>query len=205
MIFLKEYVIISLVPALLFLFVDKCNKSKKSVTTFFVVHLVCGIIAFNAGMFNEAGSFLYIMSKKQTDFYNVIAATNAGSAIYIAPITDAFHLLVHYPQAFALTYFRPTFFDANGLLLLTAALENLLYIFLFLLAIFSWKKPTKETSIWLMAALSFVLIIALIVGNTVPVLGAVVRYRIVALPFFCILAYVSISVKKIPKLRRFLN
>lgn len=205
MIFLKEYVIISLVPALLFLAIDKLNCSKKSMISFLAVHLICGLIAFNAGVFNEAGSFLYIMSKKQTDFYNVVATTNAGSAIYIAPITDTWHLLLHYPQAFVLTYFRPSLLDANGLLLLTTAFENLIYLLLFITATFSWRKPTKPQSIWVLAALSFVLIIALIVGNTVPVLGAVVRYRIVALPFFSILAYTFISEKKIPKLARFLQ
>jgi hypothetical protein len=73
--------------------------------------------------------------------------------------------------------------EANGAVAQLSAVENSFYGLIFLLALWSIGKRVKVSDMW-WASLSVILFSALIIGNSVPVLGAVVRYKIAALPFF---------------------
>jgi hypothetical protein len=194
----KEYVLISLLPALLFLFITKITSGRYLIVKFFVVHLLCFIAAQHAHYFFKGGDFLYVLHKKQIDFYNVARLTDAGSTVEIPPVTGTLSFLKGYPKAFVLTYFRPAPWEAKNWTYLIFAFENLIYVLVLLWTIIRFSKPPKEQlRIWL-AVLSFVLVLASILGNCVPILGAMIRYRIAALPFLMVLCIALVKPQHLP-------
>jgi hypothetical protein len=194
----KEYVLISLLPALLFLFIAKLTGNQYLLVKFLVVHVLSFMAAQHAHHFFRGGDFLYVLHKKQIDFYNVAQLTNAGSAIEIPPVTGTLSFFENYPGAFILTYLRPFLWEAKNWTYMVFALENLMYTLVFIWTIARFSKPPKEQfAIWL-ALLSFVLVLASILGNCVPILGAMIRYRIPALPFLMVLCIASVKPQHLP-------
>jgi hypothetical protein len=69
--------------------------------------------------------------------------------------------------------------------MLLAAVENLLFILL-LVAMIVWLRPSalRHPVVWL--SLCFAAVILMLTGLVTPVVGAIVRYKVPALPFlFC--------------------
>lgn len=203
--YLKMYVIVSMLPALIFLLIALMFRKVKLIYLFIIVHVLCFIVAQNAHHFFSGGDFLYVLHKRQTDFYNVAYLTKAGSVIDIPPIGTASQFLLHYPQAFFLTYFRPLPFEVSSLPGFFFGFENLLYLMFFCVTLFSFKrKISKEEGLLVFFMISFLLVFASILGNCVPILGAVLRYKVVALPFLLIVLAMLIDRERLPSMiRRF--
>ncbi len=115
-------------------------------------------------------------------------------------------ILKNIPQALVNTLFRPTIFESKNYLSLFAAIENLLLMALLLVTSLYFKKPLPDERAIFIFCLSFVFILFSIAGLTTPVLGALVRYKIPALPYLVILLLVLIDTDKLkqrfPKLKQ---
>lgn len=94
-------------------------------------------------------------------------------------------LLIHSPEAFLNTVFRPLIGESFALLYLLAGLENLLLMALFVLALVSAisKKHRSLFSLFYLALLFFIVVAAIIIGISTPNFGTLIRYRIIFLPF----------------------
>jgi hypothetical protein len=179
---LKEYVLLCTFPALFFLAFHKWYK-RRPLVLFLIVHAGFAWFATHPFGWYKAGDLVYVLGKKRADFYQVSQAAQAGSTIELPPLTSSLDLLVNFPSAFSVTYFRPYFFECSSPMMWISAFENCAYLLGFLLLIFTFRKHKQNGPIFLAAA-SIVVCSAVIIGNSVPVLGAVVRYKIAALPFF---------------------
>ncbi|WP_306642110.1 hypothetical protein [Sanyastnella coralliicola] len=191
--YIKPYVVISLLPALLAYMIVK-QSNWKPLIVFPAVLLASYVLASSAHLFFPAGNLQYILSKKQTDFYNVAAMNDAGSVVDISPVQESsLGFLLDAPERIWLACFRPLPPDYEGLFYLVPVGESLLALGLSLLmlivlvkgrlSIGSYELRTPESSFtWLVV--SFVLTLAVIIGSCVPVLGAIVRYKI---PFLLLL------------------
>jgi len=204
--YLKMYVIVSMLPAFLFLMVARSLKTISPLLIFLAVHILCFVLAQNAHHFFTGGDFLYVLHKRQTDFYNVAYLSQAGSVIDIPPIGTVWQFILHFPQAFFLTYFRPMPFEVLTVPGICFGFENLIYFIIFVMTWVKRKKSfTNNEWIILLFLMSFVLVFASILGNCVPILGAILRYKIVALPFLLIVLAMIIDKNKLPlKLRKIL-
>ena len=133
----------------------------------------------------------------------------AGSSIKPSLLKPTYgSVLINTPAAFIITAFRPYLFEMKNPLMLLAAAENTFLILFILICLFFYTSPLHYKSLiafsLLIAALLFVL-----TGLTTPILGAVVRYRVPALPFFLI-AFLFILDKekllaKLPFLKKILG
>jgi hypothetical protein len=184
--FLKEYVLIALFSGLFFLTICRMLKWRYVLPVFLVSHVVMGLLALNAALFYPPGDLLYVLQKKQTDFYNVAAEKGAGSLVDIPPVGGTADFIRQAPSALYRAYFRPDLREIDSSLQAVSAAENLLLIAAVILAIFTFRKVHRERFAVVLFCFSFVVILGLIIGNTVPVLGAVVRYKMPALPFLFI-------------------
>ena len=196
LVYLKIYVIISMIPSILFLLWSKKTGNKFLIPSFVAIHIVCFLVAQNAEYFFSGGDFLHILERKQTDFYNVARDFDAKSTLHIPAITNSVSYFMHYPEALFLALFRPHLGEVKSTFYLLFALENLGYMLLLVMTFLRFKLPGKENRAIVLALLSFVLILGGIIGSTVPVLGAVVRYRIVILPFYVLL--LAFCIKPMP-------
>ncbi len=193
MVFLKEYVLMSLLPALISILIAAIFSYRYVVLIFLSVHVACFVLAMNASFFFKGGDFLYVLQKKQTDFYNVTQLVNAQSGIDKIDIQDHLHLVLGYPQALANTYLRPHLLEIKTPFYVPVAVENLFFLILLILPFFKFQRLQKSQLILFLFCLSFVLVIGGIIGYTVPILGAVIRYKIIALPFLAILCTMLIK------------
>lgn len=199
MVYIKEYVLISMIPAMFFLLTIGITGKRFLIVKFIVVHALLFIAAENAHLFFTGGDFIYVLHKKQVDFYNVALLTDAGSVIDLAPVSDPLSFMLNYPAAFANTFFRPFLWEAKNFLYLGFSIENTVYLLITLLCLIYFKIPDKKQHIVLAAMISFVLVFSSIIGSCVPILGALVRYRIVALPVLMVVLVSCINIEKLRK------
>lgn len=184
----KPYTIISFAPAMVGLIVCLWF-NRRPILTYLLVMVTSYFVAVNASTVYPPGDLLYILNKKQTDFYNVAHLNDAGSTVTISPVSsNAFSFLMSVPERLALTYLRPYPNEAQGWLQYAATLENVLFVMV-LIAVFRLtagmvseqrRRYLTLFGAWVVFALWF----GAIAGSTVPVLGAIVRYKLPVLFIF---------------------
>ncbi|MBL0049366.1 MAG: hypothetical protein IPP32_14870 [Bacteroidetes bacterium] len=150
---------------------------------------------------------LQIGKNDSTRYRFLMHLDSSGSKINIPKLAPNIgSILKNIPVALANTFFRPTVFESKNYLSLFASLENLLILALFVISIFYFKKPSaQELEVFIFCS-SFVFILFSIIGLTTPVLGALVRYKIPALPYLFMLFRMCIDsdklIKQFPILRK---
>jgi hypothetical protein len=108
------------------------------------------------------------------------------------------------PHALYITLLGPLL-HGRGALGLAAALENLALLLALAVLLrhpLPWRRVDADV---LLAVLSFVVLMALVIGWTTPVMGAMVRYRTPLLPFLFVAALLVCDHRKLlarwPKLK----
>ncbi len=88
------------------------------------------------------------------------------------------------PIAYSIIKARPYIWESSDLLIILAALENILIFLAFAIGFryLKWDRMAKNKNL-LLFCLCFVLSVFILIGLTSPVLGAIVRYKAAALPF----------------------
>lgn len=217
--FSKFYICLAIFPSLLFIIWINKNRSKLFLK-FAIVILVIAAIGINIESFTSIQSPLVTLSQKQYEFNqlaygNLTDANNqpilaAKSLITINKLEPTLYsFLKNSPQALVNTTLRPYPWELKSPLMLMAGLENAIII-VFTIFCFLFIKPLSKIS-WeyVLFCLSFVVIQFLIIGETTPILGAIARYKTIALPFLVIGLLFIIDkeqlLKKIPFLKKILN
>jgi hypothetical protein len=132
----------------------------------------------------------------------------SGSRIELPLLYPSYtSILKNAPQSFINTAFRPYIFEAKNPMMFLSAIENLFVLFFILLCISFPSKKIPNTH-WIYFCTSIVVMLFVLIGLTTPILGAVVRYKIPALPFFLILFLLILDkdkiLKKLPFLKKFI-
>lgn len=126
--------------------------------------------------------------------------TDAGSAIDL-PRLDGSLLAIFklIPMGFCNALFRPHLFEFHNIMTFAAALENL-FIAVFIILGLIFANYSRKYPPQLYFSLSFSLILLVIIGVTTPVLGALVRYKLPALPFIAAIFITTFDTKKYRKI-----
>ena len=148
---------------------------------------------------------------KSTDtstFWNAANIEPARSAYYMPHLNYSFSSFVLYtPQALFNVLLRPYIWEAENLYQKICSIENLFYIFFFLFCLFLGNYKNCNWSVFWFG-LIFSLNLFLLIGFTTPVAGALVRYKVPAIPFLLLSATAILDVekaKKIPVLKWFIR
>ncbi|OLY91961.1 hypothetical protein SAMN05444008_106264 [Cnuella takakiae] len=142
--------------------------------------LVLALLFFIVPRFIPALNFPELLADRQVAFLNKHGASRIDMAV-LEPTAAAY--LQQLPRALAIGLFRPFPSDSYNWGTALAAMEGLLLVAATLWAAACMRKRVSQTpTIWFIAIL--VLLIALIIGYTIPFLGAVVRYRSIVLPLY---------------------
>ena len=129
---------------------------------FLGVHAFVFILLMFSSMLYSSGSLLYVIGKKRTDFYNTARMAGAGSTIELPPANSPVEAVIHFPEAFAVTYLRPGLLEIRNVFFGAHAVENTVYLFLMLMALFFFKKPSMQLRAWCLVAVSFAISLALL-------------------------------------------
>jgi hypothetical protein len=87
------------------------------------------------------------------------------------------------PRSIFSVFTQPTLFKIKNVLQLLPWLENMWLLLILVLAILFFDKKNLQQKQVVLFALFFALIQFAVIGLTTPVIGAMVRYKVVALPF----------------------
>ena len=109
-----------------------------------------------------------------------------GSSVQVRPLESSFtSFLQNAPGAFSLSILRPYPSDVHHLLSLAAALE-INFLILFFLAFLVWRIKGPGFTPFLLFCLFFSFALLMMIGYSVNILGAIVRYRSVILPMLVV-------------------
>ncbi|MCK4661547.1 MAG: hypothetical protein KAT68_01675 [Bacteroidales bacterium] len=193
----KFYILIAVLPGIISYIWVSATK-KKAVLKFLIVHCLFIFFAFNSHYIIKTYNFPEILSKKQQDFNNMVdSLQTVGSVIKIPNLEPEFKSFVkNSPIAFFNTLFRPHIFEAYSLVTLLAAIENMIIIIFIIFTFFFIKKNISDKPL-LYLIVSYSIILFILCGLTTPVMGALVRYKVPALPFLFIILLFILDIDKL--------
>lgn len=197
---LRNFVFICLIPALLsWLIAEKFPKY--AFISFLSVYTFITILFFSSGYISPRANLPQYVSSKQSSFIEVGKA--GASTINIKPLYPSFKSFVsNAPQALNHALIRPYITEVDSFVYLPFAIEILIIEILFILFLFfRQKKRTVHPLIYF--CIFFTLTMFLVTGYTVPIIGAIVRYRSIYLIFLLlpVLAYLDWNKIKAYKFR----
>lgn len=208
--FIKFYVLLALLPCLIGYFVCLKFQIKHPLIVYCSVVMVFTILAFNSKEIPPHFDFVETLITKQKNFIRLAEVTEPGSRFQLTKLEPTFLGVVRaVPEAIVNCFIRPLITKGNQFIFLPSIIENTFLVALLFLSMFSGLKQKEKLSIetknmfWF--SVFFTIILFTIIGLTTPVSGALVRYKIPALPFLgiAILTFLNINYisEKIPFLK----
>jgi hypothetical protein len=186
--YIKFYVLIAFVPAIAcYMLVAKTKW--KSIIVYPAVLLTFGLLALNAKHIPPHIDMVKILERKQQDFKRLAEWQNAGSEFELTDIDQSIMGIIKViPEGLLNCFVRPLPHNAKSVLYYPAILENLLVLLLLSILIYTSIKKNispsnAEAKNFILLCFVFTLLLFTIIGITTPVAGALVRYKVPALPF----------------------
>ncbi len=207
--YLKVYVLLCLLPALMLYLLSR-DRRPQWVAFWAVMIYGAGILlAMNFQKLAPGFDILWLLAQKQKDFIGLAQATASGSFVMpplLEPRIESF--ILNIPYALYITFFGPMI-HFSGVLGLLSAIENALIIAMVVL-LFLYSRPWRSLDRLLIIGLvAYVVLLALIIGWTTPVMGAIVRYRTPLLPFLLIIGLLMFDhqrfIARWPGMKRFIS
>lgn len=181
---IKSYVFMLLIPILfahfLYARIKKYNALVYYLTSYGVWIGLGLIIAY----LKPSYSFVYLIYAKNIDFINMLSVHGSGSTFSIPVLENSFWSIVnHSPEALFNALTRPWIWEANIWPKQLAASENiiLMVVAIFFLLTMKWKSIKTNNFFWL--SIFFAVSLLILSGLVTPNMGALVRYKSLALPF----------------------
>lgn len=179
---LRNFVIIPIIPAVVAFILSSKIRRFRPVVVFSAVYFLFIVLFFSARFIHPRLNFPEEVVVRQEAFLKL----GGGSAVDVNRLEPTlWSFLENLPQAFSLAAIRPHPGDVHHLLSLAAAAEINFIILLVLVAIIFWRRPIKLNP-FILFCLFLSLSVLLMIGYTVNVLGAIVRYRSIALTLLLI-------------------
>ena len=180
---IRNFVALSLLPISIAFY--WCNKTKIHAFVANILAISVFVVGFFlSSLFLKSLNLPAKMAERQAAFFSLVG----GSYMYTPKLNDSLSSYVQVlPYAVNHTFIRPYITESKTPLLLFAALETLFVLLIIGLALVQIKKlKTIASHPFLMLLVSLALTNYLMIGYTVPFVGAIVRYRV----FFevCLLA-----------------
>jgi hypothetical protein len=181
---LRDFIFIAILPAILAWVIAHKRKSFH-LLTFVVIYSVGLIIFFNINYFFPGINLPQIVVQRQADFENLPKPKSYLPVDTLYPTFKSF--LQNTPQALNHSLMRPYFSESRiSIFIFPFAAEIFLYELLFLLFIFFRKSAGNVPDFknpFILFILFFSISVLIVIGYTIPVIGAIVRYRSIYLPF----------------------
>lgn len=191
--FLKFYVLLSLLPALCAYIWCVRTGGRRSLLKFLLTYAGFIALGLNSDLFYRDFRILEVLWVKQRDFIGMASAANSGSLVHVNELEpNVGSFLREAPHALYMTFLSPLTAWSNGALGILSALENILLLLLAGMAL-RWRRAWSGVDKPLLyLCLGYCTLLALVIGWTTPVIGALVRYRVPLLPVL-LLAFMCIA------------
>lgn len=192
---LRNFFILALVPAVI-AWILASKLRYKPVMVYSAVYLAAALVFFTAKYIHPKLDFAEAVVLKQKEFLSL----GGGSAVAVNELQPTVvSFILNAPQAFALSTIRPFPSDVHHLLSLAAAVEINALILVFFVFLF-WRKNGTALTPFLLFCLFFSFSLLMMIGYSVNILGAIVRYRCFVFPFLVVPMMAKIDWNKISSL-----
>lgn len=189
---LKFYIVFALTIPLLGYIINYYLKIRYPILVYLGLTLCFVVLFFNS-------SLLSILVLKQHDFLTLVSNTNAGSYFEIPQLESNFKsVLSAVPNGILNTFIRPLPQKGMSVMVFPAIIENgiillgLIFSFPIMLKFKNWSRHNNV----LLFIAFYTLLLFAVIGITTPVAGALVRYKVAALPFLAIFIFYFFEQKK---------
>ncbi len=181
----KLYVLLIIFPGIVAWYWSRNEETKRKIIFKFTLsYTIYFILAFNIGSIADKYDVTDMIYYKQKNFYVIAEASKANSVIPISPVeASAWSIIKNSPEAAFRVLFRPTLTEAKSALILLAAVENIFILLIILLCLLSFKKSEIFRHPVFYFSIIFVVLMFTLIGLITPIMGAMVRYKVPALPF----------------------
>jgi hypothetical protein len=143
-----------------------------------------------------------MLIEKRNEFVELALKENAGSyfdAQLLEPsVTNLIKLI---PEAFVSSVLRPFVWDGGKAFQKIFAVENLFFLLLLVVSLRYFKFPKEEKLLLCLCFLFFALANYITIGITVPVMGAIVHYRVIATPFLLLAILMAVDLGEIKHMK----
>lgn len=178
---MRNFLILPLLPSLLAWVLAHKLKFRPALV-FASVFVVSLILFFGGRKLHHNLDFPASVAIKQQEFMKL----GGNSAVHVDTLRPTVAGFVHNaPQAFLISTIRPYPSDVRHLLSLAAAAEINFLLLLFVVFLFYRLKPIRLTP-FLCFCLFFSFAVLMMVGYSVNILGAIVRYRSIIFPYLIV-------------------
>ena len=156
---------------------------------------VDGFILLKTSNYKRSPITIDSIGKTFSVYLNMVEANSKVDVTYIH--YDYWQLIQNIPEALMNSFLEPIPKKSQSKLLLFSFLENLGYLLLILVFLFFPKKSTNDENRLLFSLVLFMLLIAVIIGWTTPISGAIVRYMIPARLLLIVIFALKIDFKRV--------
>lgn len=192
---MRNFLIIPVVPALA-AWVLAARLKQKPLLVFVLIYSVFVVLFFTAKFIHPRLNFPEGVVERQEAFLKL----GGGSAVLVKKLQPTFaSFVINAPQAFALSAVRPYPTDVRHLLSLAASVEINCLLLLFVLFLV-YRKNGVPLSPFLLFCFFFSFSVLMMIGYSVDVLGAIVRYRSIVLSFLVIPIVAMTEWRKVARL-----
>ena len=196
----KYFLLICLLPAVLayYLFINKTS-AKQVVLKYGGVIVLTLIVLQLIAPIDKRTNFARIISKKQKYAIGEAKYMKAGSYSEV-PVVDSTitSVVINLPIGLWDSMMKPYLWQSRNPMMLLSAAENIALLILLILAlIYRDRKKTYDYNILLFVCISVVLYFS-IIGIMTPVLGNLVRYKVVMMPLLVFVLLYIVDLKRLP-------
>ena len=196
----KYFLLICLLPAMAGYYIYKSREAfKPSFLKYAGVVILTLIILKLIAPIGNGVNFARIISKKQKGAINEAKYLKAGSYSEVPVVDTTFRsVVVHMPIGLWDSMMKPYPLQSKNPMMLLSAAENILVLLLLMLAlIYRDKKKKYNYNMLLFMILSLTLYFS-IIGIMTPVLGNLVRYKVVLMPVLIFVLLYIMDIKRSP-------
>lgn len=197
---LRNHIVLALIPSIILSRLYLSLKTKKLIK---LGVLYAGMIAVFFWVQFHDSNLAQIMINRKSDFKTASIGNTDIALNELKPNIISF--LYNLPQALNHSFLRPYLFEFKSTSVNLAAVEILMFEFLLLLFIVFRKRNSDQLHWFNVFGICLMLHLFLIIGYTIPNIGAIVRYRSVFWIFLITPVFCNIDEKKISWLPQFLK
>ncbi|MBS1683385.1 MAG: hypothetical protein JSS76_01430 [Bacteroidetes bacterium] len=147
--------------------------------------------------------FVFLIAMKQKHAIAEAMYMKAGSYSYVPPLEQSiWSILSHLPTGLCNAMLKPYLWQSRNPMMLLSALENVVLVVLLVVAIIYHSKKRKLNFNLLFFVLACTLPYLCMIGIMTPVLGNLVRYKVVVIPLLIFVAVYVINVQRFPFLSK---
>jgi hypothetical protein len=127
------------------------------------------------------------------NYYAFQLLSKPGGAIQFSDLQPTiWSFIFHAPWALISGMFRPFIWEANNLLQLVVAMENILLLFFLITSLRNWKQFLQSSDrLLILSVVIYILLLCIFLTLSTPNFGTLSRYRIGFLPFIFFLVMID--------------